>query len=291
MAASQTHRWGHIIGEVFEAAVLPVLEKFAKENGLYLDKQGVRLCRKGRKCTWVDSKGNAHDLDFVLERNGTPDKVGTPVAFIETAWRRYTKHSRNKAQEIQGALVPLSDTYNGSAPFKGAILAGVFTEGARTQLQSLGFTLLYFPYEMILQAFQAFGIDASFDEHTAESAVRAKIRKYKGLSSRCREEIEAELIGLNAPQVKLFLGALSATVSRRIDCIIVLPLYGATTKWATLDEALAFIKEQDGRSTQGPFQRYEIQIRYSNGDSIDGKFVDKLGAIEFLETYKAKPED
>ena len=74
-----------------EAAVLPMLQGFATTNRLYLDRQGHRSCRKGSKCTWVDANGNAHDLDFVLERGGTPEEVGTPVAFIEAAWRRYTE--------------------------------------------------------------------------------------------------------------------------------------------------------------------------------------------------------
>ena len=35
----------------------------------------------------------------------------------------------------------------------------------------------------------------------------------------------------------------------------------------------------------GPVERYEIQIRYTNGDQIDGKFTDKLAAIKFLRGY------
>jgi hypothetical protein len=127
MAESPAHRFGQIIGEVLEAGIRPLLTKFATDHGLYLDQKGKRPCRKGKKCTWVDQNGNAHDLDFVLERGGTPTKVGMPAAFIESAWRRYTKHSRNKAQEIQGAIEPLAATYHTSGPFKGAILAGVFT--------------------------------------------------------------------------------------------------------------------------------------------------------------------
>ena len=45
--------------------------------------------------------GNVHDLDYVFEQGGTEATIGQPKAFIEIAWRRYTKHSRNKAQEIQ----------------------------------------------------------------------------------------------------------------------------------------------------------------------------------------------
>jgi len=110
MARSPAHRFGQIVGDVLEEAIRPLLERFAKKHDLYLDMKGNRPCRHGRKCSWTDLNKNSHDLDFVLERGGTLDKIGMPVAFIETAWRRYTKHSRNKAQEIQGALEPLAET-------------------------------------------------------------------------------------------------------------------------------------------------------------------------------------
>jgi len=78
--------------------------------------------------------------------------MGTPAAFIEVAWRRYTKHSRNKAQEIQGAILPLAEKFRWSNPFLGAVLAGVFTDGSLEQLRSLGFHVLYFPYETLVTA-------------------------------------------------------------------------------------------------------------------------------------------
>jgi hypothetical protein len=57
-------------------------------------------------------------LDFVLEKDGSVVTRGTPIAFIETAWRRYAKHSRNKAQEIQGAIIPLLETHRNYAPLE-----------------------------------------------------------------------------------------------------------------------------------------------------------------------------
>src|SRR5437870_2375154 len=134
MAKSPAHAFGQIIGDVLEVAIEPVLSQFAQEKGLYLDKKGSRPARRGVKVSWTDLSGNVHDLDFVLEKDGSLTKIGIPVAFIETAWRSYTKHSRNKAQEIQGAIMPLAATYQNSAPFIAAILAGVFTQGALTQL-------------------------------------------------------------------------------------------------------------------------------------------------------------
>src|SRR2546423_10453545 len=106
MAEAAGHKFGQFIGEYCESAIEPLLQEFADKYGLFLDKKGPRPARSGKKLRWVDSYGNGHDLDYVLERGGTPEKVGTPIAFIESAWRRYTKHSKNKAQESQGAVLP-----------------------------------------------------------------------------------------------------------------------------------------------------------------------------------------
>src|SRR3972149_4853370 len=118
MAESPAHKFGQVIGGVLESGIRPQLEEFCHQQGLYLDHQHKdRPARRGRKVTWADDYGNAHDLDFVIEREGTDQTIGQPVAFIEVAWRRYTKHSRNKAQEIQGAILPLAEKYRWNNPF------------------------------------------------------------------------------------------------------------------------------------------------------------------------------
>ena len=117
----------------------------------YLDFEGPRKARGGRsKVTWQDGYGNKHDLDYVLERGGTEETRGVPVAFIESAWRRYTKHSKNKAQEIEAAVMPVALTFSRHQPFCGAVVAGEVTEHALHQLESKGFAVLHVPYESIL---------------------------------------------------------------------------------------------------------------------------------------------
>jgi hypothetical protein len=75
MAKSNAHAWGQKIGEVLEESILGLLSKFAKKHGLYLDKKGVRPARPGRKASWVDFYGNKHDLDYVFEKGGSPNKT------------------------------------------------------------------------------------------------------------------------------------------------------------------------------------------------------------------------
>lgn len=284
MAQSPAHKFGQVIGDVLEAALVPRLEAFARDHGLYLDRKGPRPCRRGRTCKWVDLNGNAHDLDFVFERGGSPQTTGTPVAFIETAWRRYTKHSRNKVQEIQGAIEPLAETYRGSLPFKGAILAGVFTGGAITQLQSLGFSVVYIPYDSVVAIFRRFGINAEFDENTPDQEVGAKIAAYQQLDSGSRKKLANTLIRTHRRALDEFFDALAVVILRRIERILLFALHGAPHVTTTIHDAIHFIESYQDDGRPKPIDRYEIQVRYSNGDLISGTFRDKNGAIEFLRT-------
>ena len=47
-------------------------------------------------------------------------------------------------------------------------------------------------------------------------------------------------------------------------------------------EAIAFIESFDESRPETPFTRYEVGVRYSNGDEIRGQFMDKATAIIFL---------
>ena len=179
MAESLAHRWGQIIGDGFEMFVRNILGEVAQRHGLYLDFKRPRKARGGQgKVTWQDGYGNKHDLDYVLERGGREDTLGVPIAFIESAWRRYPKHSKNKVQEIEAAVMPIALTFSRHQPFCGAVLAGEFTRNAVHQLESKGFGVLHIPYASILVAFRELGIDAASEDGvggTTEEQFRVKI--------------------------------------------------------------------------------------------------------------------
>ena len=209
-----------------EAGVGSILHYTATEFGLYLDSSGPRPARPGKKVTWLDQYGNRHDLDYVLERGGSEAVRGTPVGFIEVAWRRYTKHSKNKAQEIQGAVLPLAETYHHEAPFLGAIIAGEFTNNALVQLHSLGFQILYFPYTDVLSAFRSVGIDASYEEYTLTKEFESKFEQWAGLTEKQRAVVGEALMMIRDDNVQEFVSALRATIGRLIDTVLVIPLFG-----------------------------------------------------------------
>lgn len=283
MARSPTHKFGQIIGDLIEEMVRQPLEEIAAKHKLYLDQKHSRPARNNRKkVAWTDHKGNEHDLDFVLEHNGTEENRGSPKAFIECAWRRYTKHSRNKAQEIQGAVSVLAETYSDYNPFIGVVLAGVFTEGSLQQLRSHGFSIVFCSYETIVEAFQAVGIDAAFDEDSRDSDVLKKVKKYESLTTRQHKILVNRIHALVQSDLDEFTAELEKNLIRRIVRVFVATLHGPICELKTVSEAIEFIKGYDESLPVDGFVRYEVNVRYSNGDHITGQFENKQESIHFL---------
>jgi hypothetical protein len=83
-----------------------------------------------------------------------------------------------------------------------------------------------------------------------------------------------------------FFSALANTAARRIERIIVIPLHGRETECSSVGEAIAFLTSYDSARVQGTVYKYEIHIRYNNGDKIAAEFTEKTPALEFLKRYK-----
>lgn len=285
MAGSNSHKFGQIIGDVLEKAVEPFLRSFVQENNLYLDVKGVRPARPGVKLTWTDINSNKHDLDFVIERNGTDNKIGDPVAFIECAWRRYTKHSRNKAQEIQGAIMPLCEKYKKDSPFIGVILAGEFTENSLTQLKSLGFSILFFPYDVIIKSFSKVGINAYFDEGTEEQAFEQQLVLWNQITNEQKELVYKEITNLRLKEINTFISSLSFKTDRSIISIRIWTMYGKMFSFQNVSTAKDFIVHFETISIIPEFHKFEAEIEYSNSDIIKVSYQNKEHLLTFLSNF------
>jgi len=285
MAISYAHRLGQIIGESLENALEPFLREFAIKNNLYFDKKEYRIARSGTKLTWIDINNNKHDLDFVFEKGGSQEKIGKPAAFIECAWRRYTKHSRNKAQEIQGAIIPLFEKYKKENPFIGVILAGVFTENSLKQLQSFGFNILYFPYEMIVNAFHVMGIDIYFEEDTKEEHFAKQIALWEKLKNSQKEKIYKKITEQNLLQINHFLSSMQLKLKRKVIKVHIWMMYGKLYSFDTVEKAKDFIVNINTNDISPEFNRYEAEIEYSNGDIIKIEYHTQNDMLTFLSSF------
>lgn len=289
MAESPAHRLGQILGEILELGVEDLLTGFAERHGLYLDKKGSRPARGGSKVRWIDVYGNYHDLDYVLEKGGDHLRIGTPVAFIESAWRSYTKHSRAKAQEIQGAVLPVVDHHRMVSPFTGVVLGGVFTTGALKQLESLGFTILYFPQAIVTRVFAQQGLDISFREDTPLVDLASKVAALEKLDAAERRRIVGLLFAHEAVSVAAFLSALEGTVLRQVDSVTILPLHGSTAERFSIAEAVGFVNGYQVTEQPHPFRRMEVIVKFSNGNRVEGTFADRESAVRFLRGFEIPP--
>ncbi len=287
MARSPSHKFGQDLGNLLEEIVLddilkPRLLEFAQAQNYYLDWQRSRAARSGKKVTWTDKYGNKHDLDFVIEVNGTDSKLGTPIAFIESAWRRYTKHSKNKVQEIQGAILPIIELHNLSAPFYGAVLAGDFTKPALEQLRNNGFTLIYIPYQDVVEAFSNIDFDIAFDEDTADEIYSKASQKLTNLTSNDKERLRQALMLIAQKEIDKFMATLRAVIERVITKVVLIPLFGKQYEFDNIDNTLIELNSLDIDNPVGEFKRFEIIIDYNNGDTIRAAFQSKALLADFL---------
>ena len=294
MAESLAHRWGQIIGDGFEMFVRNVLGEVAQRHGLYLDFKRPRATRSGQgKVTWQDGYGNKHDLDYVLERGGTEDKLGVPIAFIESAWRRYTKHSKNKVQEVEAAVMPIALTFSRYQPFCGAVLAGEFTRNALQQLESKGFAVLHIPYNSILAAFRELGIDASSEDGvdgTTEAQFREKIAKWESLRQpQATDRLLAKLHVLHGREIADFKQRLEAALTRKVSSIRLTVLRGHSVECSDIASAIAYLIEEEKsyqlREDGDQREAFEVQVRFNTGSKIEATFPKRPEAIAFLRGF------
>ncbi len=93
--------------------------------------------------------------------------------------------------------------------------------------------------------------------------------------------LKTDMAGLNQ-----FMQALGVAATRQIVAIVVIPLHGPILTLSSVRSAIEFVQGYNEAQCQKPFVRYEIEVRYNNGDQIRGSFMDKGGAIDFLHTYE-----
>jgi hypothetical protein len=142
---------------------------------------------------------------------------------------------------------------------------------------------LYFPYVSVVKAFGKFDIDAASEEGTSEKDFKGKIDSWNKLQD--KSDVAKELLKLNKKNLDGFLDSLSKSVSRFIERVIILPLYGEESTASTITEAIDFLKNYSEDKPKLPFVKYEVIIKYNTGDRIDASFKDKSDTIKFLESY------
>lgn len=162
------------------------------------------------------------------------------------------------------------------------MLAGEFTDGSLNQLRSLGFHVLYFPYETLVSAFGTQSIDIRFDERTPDQTFRRCVRTIETASTTTMQRIKEHLVAANKEALSAFVASIEKRLCRILEKVVVIPLYGKSNSFDSIAAALDFLDRHRLSESSVDFQKYEVSVSFSNGDYLEGAFKGLSDVRAFL---------
>jgi len=282
--ASAGHKLGQLIGDWFEEFfVLPLLQGAADHLKLYLDcRFRTRRAREGDKIIWKDLEGNEVDYDFVMELDGSDEKLGIPVAFFECFWRRGKRHSKDKARDDTGKLLPMRGVHP-TARFLGIVAGGDFTAPARTLVQNRQIDLFYVPKTKVVSAFEKNGLQIDYPDRLLEPEKAKLANEFEaGLTPAKKTDTAAtlrELIGevsLNTyvDRVRAALGALPQEIR------IIAQRKSKPEVFETIAAATAFL-QQPSFDFSTLVENFVYEITYTDGTEFE-RMLDTIDEVKAL---------
>lgn len=283
--SSAGHKLGQLVGDWLEEyLVLPLLQSVADHLKLFLDHRfRSRTFRPGEKIVWRDVDDNEVDYDFVMELDGTDERQGIPVAFVECFWRRGARHSKDKARDDSGKLMPMREAYP-TARFIGIVAGGDFTAPARTLVQSRRIDLFYIPKAKIVSAFERVSLHIDYpDKHPEEKKAQLADAFERGLTRKTKQKAAAvlrELIGATSidtylDRVRAALGALPQELR------ILSQRQSRPVVFESISETTAFLTSANPTfDFTTPVESYSYEITYSDGT----EFERPVGTLEELRS-------
>lgn len=285
--SSSGHKLGQLVGDWFQDFfVKPLLTDVAKELDLFLD---YRDCKRNKsvradKILWADEDGNQVDYDFVMELGGSARKRGIPVAFLECFWRRGSRHSKDKARDDSGKLMPMRATYP-TARFLGIVASGEFTQPARELVESRKINLLYIPKAKVIESFQKLGLEMDYNDKAKED-VKAGITTAfeKALNVEMKEKARAKLRAmLGETTVRSYIASVKAALSSTpLEFRIVGQHLSAPKVFETVGEVTEFLSSDvPAFDFNDPTKRFSYQVSYSDGTEYE-RALDSMGDMREL---------
>lgn len=83
--------------------------------------------------------------------------------------------------------------------------------------------------------------------------------------------------------VNKFMSSLKERLDRMVEKVVIIPLYGRSNEFATIDDALHFLDANSVYEGCEDFRKYEVFIAFTNRDRVEGSFKDKAKVREFLQ--------
>ena len=290
IASSSGHKLGQLVGDWWEEyVVLPLLADIAKDLDLYLDHRfRERSCREGAKIIWEDENGNKVDYDFVLELNGSDKKEGIPVGFVEVFWRRGARHSKDKARDDSGKLMPMRQTYP-TARYLGVAACGSLTGPAREYIKLRDIDLFYVPKSKIIEAYSKNGLTIDYPDRLGEEE-KAKLAEEFGnnFDNKMKKKVSDTLKKvIGKATIQSYKSKISSSLSALPQEIRFQEANRSEYQsFESIKKATEFLKNPQFEYKEGD-ESYIYEITYSDGYEFSRE-VDSLTKLRELHTELVK---
>ncbi len=218
----------------------------------------------------------------MLELHGTENEIGIPVAFVECFWRRGSRHSKDKARDDSGKLMPMRETYP-TARFLGIVAAGDFTKPARDLIRSREIDLFYVPKDniIIIKAFFYNGLIMDYPDNSTETEKWRIVTTFeKTFTSEKKEQVQHSLITqVGIPTINSYVDRVRAALSALPQEIrFILRQDSTPLIFESLAEASKFLNQPNFRMGK-PQKSYLYQITFSDGS----EFEKTVASLEMLK--------
>ncbi len=226
--------------------------------------------RQNKKIAWKDEDDNEVDYDFVMELDGADNHIGIPVGFFECFWRRGKRHSKDKARDDSGKLMPMRDTYP-TARFLGIVAGGDFTGPASTLVQSRRIDLFCIPKAKIITVFEKHGVQIDYPDRTPEEKKALLVEAFdRAVVPALKPKIAATLIALvGAASISTYVDRVRAALGALPQELrFVMQRRSKPVVSESIPEATEFLKNPTF-DFNAPSENYIYEITYSDGTELE----------------------
>lgn len=151
-------------------------------------------------------------------------------------------------------------------------------------MESSGFFVLYFNYAEICSLFETIGISIHWEENTSEADLQRIADSLRFLDDVRRNQLFINFFAMYQKRLNELALRLCEALDTFVSDVVVVPIHGTPKTLHSIDDAINFVLQYD-ESSVVPILRYEIIVRYSNGDEYTMKCSNKSKAVQFLNQY------
>ena len=272
MAVSPSHRFGQIIGDFLEAVIEPFADRLrnAKVCSISTTRTTLERREKARRlpgktltAMFMISTMFSNEMELTNQR-------GRPSLSLKSLGDGIPSTPATKRRRFKGQFSLWPKSINGPVqelPWRctgGCFHGGLFGPAS----VPLASTFCIFPMTHWLPLSHRKVSISLLTETTQDVDFHQYIKTIESATESKMERIKDQLIRANQRQLDEFMSSIAQRLERIIEKVVVIPLYGRSSEFGTIADAIKFLDQHRIYEGSGEFRRYEVLVTFTNGDRV-----------------------